>query len=334
MQLRTDTTGPVGLIDVQTDGAHPFGTTDARLPFPSALGVGTMQRFTLSDSLVVMLHQYTLTADVRLRRRAEAGDEPVITFSFRNVLRPAAQPADTQPQRLLPSVQVNSSDIDLDVSFPAGTQINTVIIGMHVALLAQLVGQQAGHPLVQSLLAGHQSYLYEAIGSPAMEQVAADLMAHNPADPLLTFYLTINAQALIYQFIHQLLKREKKVLYPLRDEEAKLLYTVRSQLVMDLSEPPSMPELARGAGMSESKLRRLFRQVFGLSLYDYYQTVRMREAARLLREAGLSVSETGYRLGFSNLSHFTRLFEKHVGQKPKRYASTPVDGPAPGESMR
>lgn len=320
MELQTNADGPVGLINVLANGASPFGTDDTLLTFPTSLGLGTIQRFTLSDTLFVMLHQYTLTAAVRLRRRAEAGDEPVITFSFRNVVRPATQPAEAQPLRLLPSVQVSSSDIDLDVSFPAGTQISTVIIGIHVALLTQLVGPQAGHPLVQSLLAGHQSFLYEAIGSPAMQQIATDLMAHNPTDPLLTFYLTINAQALIYQFIHELLRRETKVVYPLRDEEAKALYAVRGQLVINLDKPPSVPNLARKAGMSESKLRRLFVQVFGMSLYDYFQTMRMHEAARLLREAGLSVSETGYRLGFSNLSHFSRVFEQHMGQKPKCYA--------------
>ncbi len=46
----------------------------------------------------------------------------------------------------------------------------------------------------------------------------------------------------------------------------------------------------------------------------------MKEAARLLKENKLSVSEVGYKIGFSNLSHFSRVFEKHVGLKPKKYS--------------
>ncbi|MBE4948012.1 helix-turn-helix transcriptional regulator [Chryseobacterium culicis] len=72
--------------------------------------------------------------------------------------------------------------------------------------------------------------------------------------------------------------------------------------------------------MSVSKLVKLFRQVFGDSIYNYFQTLRMQEAARLLREEQLSVSEAGYQLGFSNLSHFSRIFEKHIGMKPKKYS--------------
>ncbi|WP_299780834.1 helix-turn-helix transcriptional regulator [uncultured Formosa sp.] len=78
--------------------------------------------------------------------------------------------------------------------------------------------------------------------------------------------------------------------------------------------------LAQLAGFSESKLKRLFKQIFGNSLYDYYQVFRMKEAARLLKENKLSVSEVGYKIGFSNLSHFSRVFEKHVGLKPKKYS--------------
>jgi AraC-like DNA-binding protein len=33
----------------------------------------------------------------------------------------------------------------------------------------------------------------------------------------------------------------------------------------------------------------------------------------------MSVSEVGYALGFSNLSHFTKVFEEHNGIKPKAF---------------
>jgi AraC-like DNA-binding protein len=48
----------------------------------------------------------------------------------------------------------------------------------------------------------------------------------------------------------------------------------------------------------------------------------MQEAARLLKDKRLTVSEVGYQLGFTNLSHFTRVFEQHTGMKPKKYSAT------------
>jgi AraC-like DNA-binding protein len=38
-------------------------------------------------------------------------------------------------------------------------------------------------------------------------------------------------------------------------------------------------------------------------------------------EEKLSVSEVGYQMGFSNISHFSRVFEKHIGLKPKKYSA-------------
>ena len=73
--------------------------------------------------------------------------------------------------------------------------------------------------------------------------------------------------------------------------------------------------------MSPTKLKRLFKQIFGDSIFSYYQAFRMKEAARLLKEQ-FSVSEVGYQLGFTNLSHFSRVFEQHTGLKPKRYSQT------------
>jgi AraC-like DNA-binding protein len=320
MRLEIDSSGPVGRIDVLSEDGHPTSADYVEIAFPEAFGTGTIQRFTLSPLMVVMLHRYTLSQDVELRRRAEPGDLPMITFSFRNMVRPTAPPAAPSVFRMLPAVQVSSSDMDLAVGFPAGTPIHTVIVSINAALLGQLLGQQAQKPLVQTLLGGRQSYLYEEIGSLAVQQIAADMLARHSTDPLLLFYLTVKGQELLYQFMSELLKRETKTVYPLREDDGKALFVVRDQLVNDLRQAPSIPQLASVVGMSESKLRRLFRQVFGLSLYDYYQTVRMHEAARLLRETNLSVSETGYRLGFENLSHFARVFEQHLGQKPKQYS--------------
>lgn len=43
------------------------------------------------------------------------------------------------------------------------------------------------------------------------------------------------------------------------------------------------------------------------------------EASRLLRVEKLSVSEASYKMGFKNLGHFTKVFEKNIGKKPMKY---------------
>ncbi len=138
---------------------------------------------------------------------------------------------------------------------------------------------------------------------------------------LASYYYKLKAMELIFYLFQSLSKREKYVPRKLNENDIKSIYKVRDKLVSSLHKPSSIAELKQIAGMNELKMRKLFTQVFGMGIYDYYQHLRMKEAARLLRDEKLSVSEVGYQMGFENLSHFTRVFEKHIGKKPKKYSS-------------
>ena len=125
---------------------------------------------------------------------------------------------------------------------------------------------------------------------------------------------------LLFYLFQSLSKREKSVHQKLSESDIKSIYKVRDKLVSSLHKSSSIADLKQIAGMNELKMRKLFTQVFGMGIYDYYQHLRMKEAARLLRDEKRSVSEAGYEMGFENLSHFTRVFEKHIGKKPKKYS--------------
>ena len=130
---------------------------------------------------------------------------------------------------------------------------------------------------------------------------------------------------MIFLFFVNLLKREELPKYPIHTNDIKAVYALREELLNNIDEPPQLDVLANKVNMSVSKMGKVFKHIFGDSIYSYYQKLRMQEAAFLLREEKLSVSEVGYQLGFSNLSHFTRLFEKHMGMKPKKYSSERIN---------
>lgn len=117
--------------------------------------------------------------------------------------------------------------------------------------------------------------------------------------------------------------RENSTFKSINSGDAEKLLVVRNKILTDPSTPPVLNELAVVASMSETKLKQLFKQAFGGRIYNYYQKARMEEAAFLLKQARHSISEVGYQLGFSNPSHFSRLFEKQYGLTPKKYSATP-----------
>lgn len=86
--------------------------------------------------------------------------------------------------------------------------------------------------------------------------------------------------------------------------------------------PPSIDALAREAGMSASKLKRGFKQVFGIPPYQYYLKAKMAEARKLLQSRNYAISEVGHILGYSNLSKFSQAFKKEYGMTPRQYRGT------------
>lgn len=80
--------------------------------------------------------------------------------------------------------------------------------------------------------------------------------------------------------------------------------------------PPTIKEMSRQFALSESKLKKVFKTVFGLPPYEYYQKHRMQKAKQLLTSGNYSIKDVGYTLGYSNLSNFTLAFKKEFGKLP------------------
>ncbi len=82
---------------------------------------------------------------------------------------------------------------------------------------------------------------------------------------------------------------------------------------------PKIEKLARIALMSESKLKKIYKQAFGMGLYEYYQKNRMHKAKELLNSGEYSVSQVGAMLGYHNLSNFSSSFKKEFSRLPRDF---------------
>ena len=86
---------------------------------------------------------------------------------------------------------------------------------------------------------------------------------------------------------------------------------------------PGIEKLSRLSLMSESKLKKLFKQFFGMGLYEYYQKNRMHMAKELILSRKYSISEVGTKLGYQNLSNFSTAFRKEFNSLPSELNITP-----------
>ena len=87
----------------------------------------------------------------------------------------------------------------------------------------------------------------------------------------------------------------------------------------NLSEPPSVPEIARSVGISQRQLERRFKQAMGCSVVQFGLVLRLQHARVLLISTTLGVREISAASGFNSLSHFAYAFRNCFGRRPSEY---------------
>jgi AraC family transcriptional regulator, transcriptional activator of the genes for pyochelin and ferripyochelin receptors len=103
----------------------------------------------------------------------------------------------------------------------------------------------------------------------------------------------------------------------LRPNEQKRLHDVKSFLVESIANPPTIVELAKFAGINRTKLQYGFRQLFGVTIFDFTQRARMEMALRLLDDRNLTIAQVAHRTGYQHPGNFTAAFKRHYGFLPR-----------------
>ena len=80
--------------------------------------------------------------------------------------------------------------------------------------------------------------------------------------------------------------------------------------------------LTQEVGISRAQLHRKMKEMTGISTSEFIRNIRLEQAARLLKEQKINVTQVAYTVGFSNLAHFSTIFRKHFGVAPSEYAES------------
>src|SRR5690606_21030143 len=90
----------------------------------------------------------------------------------------------------------------------------------------------------------------------------------------------------------------------------------REILIAQIGEPLTIKELSRKVAMNECYLKKGFKTLFGKTINEYQQELRILRAKELLSRQGSTVSDVAHMLGYSSISHFSTAFKKATGIKP------------------
>ncbi|MCP4117756.1 MAG: helix-turn-helix transcriptional regulator [Desulfobacteraceae bacterium] len=206
--------------------------------------------------------------------------------------------------------------------FP-GADIRFVCVRIQRSLLAELAGEYLGRVPedFRLVLENKQDRLYYRFSRMTipMQSAARQIFQCPYPGAMGKIFLEGKALELIshlmaYHFGGTVEKKD-----PLRKREEKQIELARDILLEHMETPLSLAELARHAGISETKLTRGFRKVYGASVFGYLRNHRLDKARMLLETGDMNVTEVAYAVGFSSPSHFTRTFAGQYGSNPREY---------------
>ena len=100
------------------------------------------------------------------------------------------------------------------------------------------------------------------------------------------------------------------------EADREKIIKAREILLQHIGEPITIKELSRKVAINECYLKKGFKELYGTTIFDFYQSQRMEHARYLLYEKGLTVTEVSMMLGYSSISHFSTAFKKQTGLKP------------------
>lgn len=173
-----------------------------------------------------------------------------------------------------------------------------------------LTAKSKAEDRIEGLETGADAYIVKPFNTELLRTTASNLIA--------------NRERLRGQLIGEQQVEEKIVKIEMKSNDEILMGKVMKTINEHLTDPALNVEmLAANVGMSRVHMHRKLKELTNQSARDFIRNIRLKQAATLLREKNLSISEVAYATGFSNLSHFSNSFREFYGISPTEYKEQP-----------
>ena len=130
-----------------------------------------------------------------------------------------------------------------------------------------------------------------------------------------------NVRRLRGKFSGALQQEERVENVEVKGNDDALMERIMRSVNAHMSDPEyTVDVLAADVGLSRAQLHRKMKEITGFATGRFLRNLRMEQAARLLREGKVNVSQVADKVGYNDQSHFSTAFKTHFGVSPSQYA--------------
>ena len=277
---------------------------------PSPLGEGNFQLINLSNGLDVMIFDYELNEDFLFHRKKSARDVYIMRIDDNS----------EQKQDIKSALFFSHISKELYFMTPAKSRTKNIYLSFTKEWLYELLASEPqGEILLTNVLMKAPLYYYETLDSEYRRLMTDIMKAKNDAGfSKLKIYNRV--MAIMERFLVRYYRKisETHRHFKISSDEMQRLKMVETEILKDFSfTPPNITQLSRMAAMSPSKLKLVFKEVFGMPVYQYYQKHRLQKGKAMLITKKYTIKQVASELGYIHVKDFSRAFQKHFDQLPE-----------------
>lgn len=105
-------------------------------------------------------------------------------------------------------------------------------------------------------------------------------------------------------------------------KNTSLLTSAVDYMEKNFHEKITLKQLSQISNISESYFSRLFSKVYGVSITEYLEEIRIRHAKKLLVSPELTINTVSQMCGYDDTSYFIKRFKNATGITPNEYRKT------------
>ncbi|WP_316831017.1 AraC family transcriptional regulator [Pedobacter aquatilis] len=140
-------------------------------------------------------------------------------------------------------------------------------------------------------------------------------------NPLFDTYFKATVYGLLSNFMDQVVN-EEIILEKVNQEDIVNVIAVQEYLIEHIKAPfPGIPQISAMANMSETKFKKLFKKITGLTAHVFFLNSKVGYAKEMLETANYTISQIADEYNFSDASHLIEQFKQVYGLTPKDYLS-------------
>ncbi|MFS4470322.1 helix-turn-helix transcriptional regulator [Chryseobacterium sp. T20] len=153
-----------------------------------------------------------------------------------------------------------------------------------------------------------------------MYQILNDIIHCNRKGTFKRIYLEAKVSELLLLQLEQFFDSES-LPSSLQKKEIEKMYAVRDYIVKNLNAESSLNDLAHLVGTNEFTLKKGFKELFGTTVFGFWNDLKMEQAKRMLLDSDLNISEISDHIGYKNPRHFSSAFKRKFNILPSQLRS-------------